>query len=80
MHLQSQGDEHSGSGNGGAPSLKKRLSRSLSVAGHAPGCPTTLTACHGCLRVPGSFVFVTICGTSYVTRDCDYDVQYVRSP
>src|SRR5438046_2974561 len=58
MHLQRQGDEHSGSVNRGASSLKKR---SPSAAGHALGPPTTLTACHGCLMRPGSFVFVTIC-------------------
>ena len=64
MHLQRQGDEHSGSGNGGASLLKKRLRRSPSLAGHTLGPPTTLTACHGCLRGPGSFVFVTICRSS----------------
>jgi hypothetical protein len=74
MHLQSQGDEHSGSGNGGASSLKKRLSRIPSVAGHAPDWPTTLTACHGCLKGPGCFVFVAICGRSYAIRCYDHDI------
>jgi hypothetical protein len=80
MHLQSQGDEHSESGNGGASSLKKRLSRSPAVAGHAPDCPTTLTACHGCLTGPGSFVFVTICGSSYAIRYNDHDVRFLENP
>lgn len=59
-HLQRQGDEHSGSGNKGAASLKKRLSHSASIARHGWGPATTLTACHGCLIDAGSFVFVTI--------------------
>lgn len=67
-HLQRQGDGHSGSGNWGAASLKKRLSRSPSIAGHAKGPATTLTACHGCLTDAGCFVFVTICRISFVTR------------
>jgi len=71
MHLQRQGDEHAGSGNLGASSLKKRLSCSPSEAGHAHGPPTTLTACHGCLRGPGIFVFVTTCGSSYGIRYYD---------
>src|SRR6266700_6710179 len=58
MHLQRQGDEHAGSGSGGAASLKKRLYCSSSVDAHAPTRPTTLTACHGCLKRRGSFVLV----------------------
>ena len=50
MHLQRQGDEHFAFGNGGASSLKKRLSRSASAAGHAAGPATTLTACQRCLK------------------------------
>ena len=73
MHLQRQRDEHSGCGNGGASSLRKRLSRSASIAGHAMGPARTLTACHGCLRGPGSFGFVTICGSSFAI--CDYDSE-----
>jgi hypothetical protein len=68
MHLQSVGNEHSGSGNGGASSLKKRFPRRPSAAGHAPDCPTTLTACHVCLSIPVGLVLVTICGISYVIR------------
>jgi len=77
MHLQRQGDEHAGSGNRGAWSLKKRLSCSSSVAGHAPGPPTTLTACHGCLRGPGIFVFVTTCGSCYAIRYDDTESRTV---
>jgi hypothetical protein len=29
------------------------------------------------LKGPGSFVFVTICGSSYAIRYCDYDVRYL---
>src|SRR5438552_2742393 len=58
MHLQRQGDEQAGSGSGGASSLKKRLYCSSSVDAHAPSHPTTLTACHGCLKRRGSFVLV----------------------
>ena len=79
MHLQSEGIEHSGSGNRGASSLKKRLLRSPSVAGHAPDCPTTLTACHGCLKDSGSFDLVTICGSFYVIRYYDHDARFRKS-
>jgi hypothetical protein len=58
MHLQRQGDEHAGSGSGGASSLKKRLYCSPPVASHDPSSPTTLTACHGCLKRRGSLLFV----------------------
>src|SRR5271165_6216536 len=64
-HLQREGDEHSGSGNRGAASLKKRLSRSPAIAEHAKGPATTLTACHGCLIDAGCFVFVAICPISF---------------
>ena len=67
--MQREGNEHSGSGNGGASSLKKRLSPNPSAAGQTPECPTTLTACHFCLEDPGSFVFVTICGRSYAPHE-----------
>lgn len=62
-HLQREGDKHSGSGNRGAASLKKRLSRSPTIAGHAKGPATTLTECHGCLVGAAGFVFVTINAT-----------------
>jgi hypothetical protein len=60
VHLQRQGDEHSGTGNGGAMSLKNRLRRSPSETGHASSFAIILTACHGCRKGPGSFAFVTI--------------------
>src|SRR6266852_4390044 len=79
MHLQRQGDEHSGSGNRGASSLKKRLRRSPSIAGHAMAPATTLTACHGCLIGPGSFVFVTIRRLSFTVRHYDPESGTVSS-
>src|ERR1700694_5564942 len=77
MHLQRQGDEHTGCGNGGASSLKKRLSRPASIAGHATGPATTLTACHRCLKGPGSFVFVPICRSSFAIRYYDRESPMV---
>jgi hypothetical protein len=71
MHLQRQGDEHSGSGNCGASALKKRLSRSPSTAGQASGPAMTLIACHGCLVDAGSFVFVTIRRLSFAAANGD---------
>lgn len=67
-HLQREGDEHSGSGNRGAASLKKRLSRSPATAEHAKGPATTLTACHGCLIDAGCFVFAIIRPISFAAR------------
>jgi hypothetical protein len=60
MHWQRHGEEHPGTGNGGASSLKKRLLRSRSAAGHALGLPTMATECHGCGIGSGSFAFRTI--------------------
>jgi hypothetical protein len=74
--LQRQGEEHSGWGNGGASSLKKRLSRNASIAGHASDRATTLTACHCRLRGPGGFVFVIIC-RSFAVRYCDREPAMV---
>src|SRR5271165_5268157 len=62
-HLQREGDEHSGRGNRGAASLKKRLSRSTAIAGHARGPATTLTACHCCLVGAAGLIFLTISAT-----------------
>src|SRR6266568_2375952 len=64
MHLQRQADEHSGSGNRGASSDRKRLGPSVLTAGHAPGPSTTLTACHGpfggARTIPADFVEIGV--------------------
>jgi hypothetical protein len=60
MHLQRQGDEHS-------VAQKALMTQPLgSRARHRPW--GNATACHDCLKGPGSFVFVTIRRFSFAVR------------